>query len=206
MAFAQYVSLGGNCEVAFQFRRALGRDESSFFSWDFVSVPQVVALLENRFAGILEAQNIASWVDADRMAWDKAYGYRFHSPFATAEPHDDPEFDSRLAEHRQKAAYLIQKLYADAGPRAYFIVLREAWTPQDLTRLNELLSDIGHDYQLVVLSDTDATLDLGPNVAFRRLTHLAPVEDAPAGHEPSWDAVFAEFPHVEMLSSRAIRA
>jgi hypothetical protein len=31
--FDEYVSLGWNCEAAFQIRRALGRDDASFFNW-----------------------------------------------------------------------------------------------------------------------------------------------------------------------------
>lgn len=190
--FDEYVSLGGNCEVAFQLRRLLGRDSSSFFSWLFVDLDQVNALLGNRFAGILRPENLGRWPGG--MVLDQAYGYKFHSPFATEEPQADPEFEQKLADHRSKAEYLIDKLNQPAR-RAYFFKPMEPLTsPDGLEELRSHLAAIGGDFALILLTEQPLNFELGDRIFNRTLERFAPYDNATDGHEPSWDRVFSEFP------------
>lgn len=190
--FDEHVSLGGNCEVAFQLRRLLGRDSSSFFSWLFVDLGQVNALFGNRFAGILRAENLGGWPGG--MVVDRAYGYKFHSPFATDDPHADPEFEQKLSEHRSKVEYLIDKLNQPARRAYFFKPLEPLTSPDRLEKLRAHLTDIGGDFALIVLTERPLTFDLGDRVFNRTLERFAPYDNATDGHEPSWDRVFAEFP------------
>ncbi len=58
-SFDEYVSLGSDCEVGFQFRRVLGHDSSSFCNWNVTGIAALERLLATRFAEVLQEQNIA---------------------------------------------------------------------------------------------------------------------------------------------------
>lgn len=196
--FDEYVSLGGNCEVAFQMRRALGRDQSGICSWWFMDLPALLALLRDGFRKILMPNNLIPW--PGHMVRDTAYGYCFHSPFEAEQPIDDPNFADLLAEHREKVEHLKGRFYRPSGRRVYFLKLVQQPLDGELAELVSHLRTIGADFALVVLTVEPMEADLGPEVHFRTLERFAPIEAAQDGHEPSWDRIFAEFPHTALAT------
>ncbi len=206
MRYQHYVSLGHNCEIAFQFRRILGRDSSSFFSWNITPLSSLISLFKGRFVGILQADNLSQHGDGS-LVWDKSYDFAFHSPFSTPVPHDDPEFAVKLVAFREKTHYLVEKFYSTARSGdsvAYFykadevpVVRKEARALRNL--LNEI--HVNNDFNIIFLQPEDrAEPDWGePGLANRYLKRLAPWYDATDGHVSSYDKVFLEFPHVENM-------
>ena len=45
--YDHFVSLGFNCEAAFNFRRLLGRDDSSYFNWLVAPFGSMIKLIES---------------------------------------------------------------------------------------------------------------------------------------------------------------
>ncbi len=205
-AFSHWVSLGFNCEVAFQMRRVLGRDSSSFFSWNITPLAALSSLLDSRFAGILQPGNLSDHGDGV-LVRDASHGYSFHSPFATPNPHDDPAFAGKLAEFRVKVGYLLDKFAAIAAsgePVAYFHRTEEPDARAIGEHLMELLGRYHgevRNFVLVLIQPQDRQEPdwATPRLANRYLRRLAPFDDAPDGHVQSWDRIFAEFPHREPM-------
>jgi hypothetical protein len=204
--YQHYVSLGYNCEIAFQFRRLLGLDSSSFFSWNITPFRALQSLLKSGFSGILAAENLRKHGDGS-LVWDKSHEFAFHSPFSTPEPHDDPNFAEQLEAFRKKTKYLIDKFVevAHSGETvAYFYKTEEADAHTAAVALRFLLDEYhqGRDnYTLILLQTADrAESDWGEaRIANRYLKRFGPWHDATDGHVQSYDKVFREFPHVDTM-------
>jgi len=205
-AYHHYVSLGHNCEIAFQFRRVLGRDSSSFFSWNVTPLGALHSLLDARFAGILQPENLRPHGDGS-LVWDASHDFAFHSPFATPDPHDDPDFAAQLEDFRGKTNYLIDKFVETARGEesvAYFYKTEEPDARAHALALRDALDGYhqGRDNFIIVMLQTQdrAEADWGEaRIANRYLARFGPWYDATDGHVLSYDAVFSEFPHVEPL-------
>ena len=208
MTYSEYISLGYNCEAAFQIRRILGHDSSSFFSWNVTTLPQLMALLEHRFEGILLDDHIGP--HGGGLLTDEGYGYKFHSPFASADYKADPDYDSKLGRYRDRTAHLVAKFLRDRGPTestAYFYKAEGQSSGEEVRhaarRVHSLLAGLhgASPFVLVILQHRDFWEDPWdePGIFNRYLRRLAPFDDATDGHAQSWDAVFREFPHQEPL-------
>ena len=204
--YGHYISLGTNCEVAFQFRRVLQRDSSSFFSWNVTSSSSLLSLFRADFQSILSANNISQHGDGG-LCLDASHGYLFHSPFACPNPLDDPRFEASLASHRQKVNYLIEKLYESAkGDEriAYFYKTDEIEAKKVFTDLrNEMLRfHNGRDNFVIVavlpqtLAEPDWKEDGIDNCYIKR---FAPVDDASDAHVSTWDKIFRKHPHLDPM-------
>jgi hypothetical protein len=196
--YSEYVSLGYNCEVGFQIRRVLGREDSSFFNWNITHMAQLKSLLASRFSGILKPDNLEQHADGG-LVLDKSHGHLFHSPFATPNPFEDDKFEAHLEEYRNKTNYLIDKFYDVSGKRrCYFYKSEVDVDRKDCTYVRDELAKLGNDdFSLVILRHRDLTEDPWgeDQIYLRYLRRLAPWDDAADGHIDSWDAVFREFPH-----------
>ncbi|MBL6078692.1 hypothetical protein JMJ56_11795 [Belnapia sp. T18] len=207
--FEEYISLGSDCEVGFQFRRVLGRDSSSFFSWNVTGIAALERLLATRFDGVLQEADISAHADGS-MLLDGGYGYKFHSPFRGYDFRADPDYAARWADHLEKAGYLIAKFLRGrpAGHRtAYFYKIEPEEEVAELRRLlpavrGQLLDIHGpsHFELVVVLPQDRFEEDWGEaRIHNRYVRRLAPWHDATDGHVSSWDRIFSEFPHTEPL-------
>jgi hypothetical protein len=203
--YDEYISLGGRCETAFQFRRVLGRDSSSFFSWNVTPLPSLIRLLETDFAGILQPETLApnEW-----LVYDQSADYSFHLHGEGRKSKEHPDFLNNLAQFKEKADYLIQKLRDDArsGKRiAYFYRAEENYDlkPQ-AERVRDLLAALhgGINFTLIfVQEESRRTPDWNiEGVRNRYLTRFAPFNDQGDAHLLSWDKIFREFPHKEPLN------
>lgn len=199
VSFTNYVSLGSNCEIAFQFRRILGRESSSFFSWNVTSFAALTSLLSSRFGGILEEQNLAP--HGHGMVRDNGHDYLFHTPFSTPDPADDPDFAKNLEDHRSKARYLIDKFVSQAASddgTVYFYRTEEDDVKAKAIGVRDVLAEIhGRDnFRLVVIQAEGRREDDWQEacLANRYVLRLAPFNDATDGHVSSYDRIFREFP------------
>lgn len=208
-SFDEYVSLGSDCEVGFQFRRVLGHDSSSFCNWNVTGIAALERLLATRFAEVLQEPNIAAHADGS-MLLDRGYGYKFHSPFRGYDFRADPEYGARWADHLEKAGYLVGKFLRErpAGHRtAYFYKIEPEEEVAEVRRLlpsirAQLLDLHGPShFELVVVVPQDRFE--GPwgeeRIHNRYARRFAPWHDATDGHVSSWDRIFSEFPHKEPL-------
>lgn len=199
--FKRYVSLGQNCEVAFQFRRVLGTDESSFFSWNVTDFNSAIQLIENDFKDILMESNLERHENGG-MVKDKKYNYLFHTPFSTPEPCSDPEFALKLNGHRQKANYLINKMresYSAEWKTAYFYVSSETECRASSVALRDVLLKVHTkpNFTLIVLQDENMIEKSWDEQHLHNhyLKRLAPWHDATDGHVSSYDKIFRLYPH-----------
>ncbi|ACA17524.1 hypothetical protein M446_3114 [Methylobacterium sp. 4-46] len=198
--YRRYVSLGQNCEVAFQFRRIFGTDSSSFFSWNVTSFEAAIRLIDDDFEGILEECNLERHADG-RMVRDKGYDYLFHSPFATPEPRDDPDFAATLTRWRERTLHLVAKFreaYRAPWRTAYFYVTDQAACRSRAVRLRDALRarHEADNFVLVLLQDEGMREEPWgePCLANHYLKRLAPWHDASDGHVSSYDRVFRAHP------------
>lgn len=194
--FDQYVSLGYNCEVGFQIRRLLGHDETSYFSWGIFHIDSIIALIEEKFCGVFNHDSLA-WDKSHQLSRETKFDFAFHGPWLTGHPINDPEFERELSEHRQKAAHLAQKFLRPGGNRLYIYKPICTQPKEKIDRLAQLLANISPQSTMVLLrlgyeTSSNAT---HPMIVERVLEHAAPADAADMAHEPSWDRLFAEFPH-----------
>jgi hypothetical protein len=201
MTFDFYASLGDNCEAAFQIRRVLGRDDSSFFSWNITTPQAFNALIDNDFYDIMRPENLRPHV-ADLII-DGKYDYMFHSQYPHTPGVVYADYPDITAEHHKKASYLIDKLKANARSHqktAYFYksnrpdIKAEAY---EMAQRLETLHEGADNFVLVILQPASTEEDDWghPKLKNRYLRRLAPMDDAHDGHVFSWDKVFREFPH-----------
>ena len=205
--FDHYVSLGYNCEVAFQFRRILGKDSASFFSWNITSFDSLKSLLRTRFDGILKAENLEPHWDGS-LILDKSHQYYFHSPFQAPNPLDDANFEANLKTFQEKVNYLIEKLnsQANSGERvAYFYRTDEgnarAHALDVYNYLREILNNADNFTLIILQQEEKAEAEWGDvaGIKNRYLRRFAPGHDASDGHVQSYDKVFREFPSKEPM-------
>lgn len=207
--FDQYVSLGANCEVAFQFRRVLGKDFSSFFQWNVTLQEPLKNLLSSRFSGIAK-RNMLRYPGSGTLVEDLSYNYHFHwAGSLEGFPGDTP--DELFEENERKLQYLADKFIRNlqsTNRMAFFYALREPVVDysffSDILKILDSLAERRLDAAFIVLSTVDkselpADALIEPRLYFRNLRRFAPWEDATDGHVLSWDAVFREFPHNEEM-------
>lgn len=198
--YQHYISLGSNCEIAFQFRRVLQQDSSSFFSWNVTDCSALLRLLKTRFEGVAELGNIRPHSHPS-MLLDTRYDYLFHNPFATGEPSEDPQFDTTWAAYRSKVEYLVAKFLRDAASddrTAYFYKTDEEDVRGKARLIRDALQDLHpkDNFDLVIIQTRDREeADWGETrLRNRYVRRFAPFDDATDGHVSSYDAIFREFP------------
>ena len=199
MPFSHYMSLGINCEAAFQFRRVLGRDYASFFNWNVTPIETLVRLLEADFEDICLFENLV-FEGNGTLVRDKAYDYHFHWVGANIDCLDG----GGLIYHknRERLLYLAEKFRrttASGRSIAFFVTFNGQ---QNLALLNTVAHLLRTkfqcgDFKIIALTDKSgdlAFLSADDSIVARSLTRFAPWHDATDGHVSSWDQVFAEFP------------
>jgi hypothetical protein len=172
--FDEYVSLGSNCEVAFQLDRAFPSRRKHLFDWKITPLSALLDLLESRFAGIAEA---VAPGEHDGMSMDARYGFQFHN--------------QPVHQEREKCAYLGERFMAPTGRRCYILKPQAPPSDSDLARLRRLLDRLAHDYALVVLRRPDDPVPLGPSHTLR---FYAPAHAANEGDEAGYDDLFVDYP------------
>ena len=205
MIFDFYVSLGDNCEGAFQIRRVLGRDDSSFFSWNITTAKSFIDLMDNDFSGIMQPENLRPHV-AD-LVIDGKYEYMFHSQFPHRPDVVFTDYPEIAQTHQEKAQYLIDKLkknaVSDQTTAYFFKAAEEDAKPkaEEMLKRLETLHGGRDNFRFVLLQEASRHEDDWgyDRLKNRYLKRLAPMDDAHDGHVYSWDKVFQEFPHKDPM-------
>lgn len=200
--YDSYVSLGSNCEPAFQFRRLWGRDVSGYFNWMVTPLPALVEVVAADFQGLFARENLEP-VHEHTMVRDTRFGVTFHSPFhrRLGSTFEGPEFDQLHEGFLGKLAYLAAKFRANAQSNASTLYILKTDLPDARAHAGRLRDILlarypDHRFDLLVLQSADrseAQWD-EPRMFNRYLRRFAPVDDARDGHLESWDRIFAEFP------------
>jgi Putative papain-like cysteine peptidase (DUF1796) len=198
-----YVSLGWNCEAAYQFRRVVGSDRSSFFNWTYCNFKSMINIIDNDFNNLLQWENICP---SGVMIYDRANDIAFHG--AVFHGTDRGKFVElakyHLASLQSKTAYLIgkwRKLTKSNTFATYYIKLPDL---DDRRSAAGALRDTmktkypDHKFRIVVLGSLEnakSEPEWGePEIYNRYLERFAPDDDPAAGDARSWDRIFAEFP------------
>lgn len=193
-----YVSVGRNCEVAFQFRRVLGFDESNFFNWNVTPLESLIALIRHDFSRIDKADH---WTcdGHPHLLRDTFYNFGFHWVGGNAlEFRYSPEL---IEEQRKKNVYLANKfrtLMRDDSMKILFHITQESDAKNKLIEARDALVDYGSkNFHIVAIQSRDRYDDdwSEDHLSNRYVARIAPDEDATDGHIDSWDAIFFEFPH-----------
>lgn len=199
--YDNYVSLGRNCEVAFQFRRLLGKDVAYYFNWLWTPLGSLIRILDNDFAGAFEKDQLEAMRGG--MVLDHAYGIRYHSPFWKElgtdlsgarfhELHAQAMGKIDLFKHR------FRSLAQSPNKVLYFITTTEPDAREKAAEVRTVLAARypRHDFQVLVLMTEDKreAAWAEDRIHNRYLERFAPVLQATDGHQPSWDRIFAEFP------------
>lgn len=197
-----YVSLGYNCEVAFQFRRVLGRDVAYMFNWMVTPLDSLHRIVANDFEGSFLKENIEVTADPD-MLLDRAYGIRFHSPFRKELGRDlsGPRFEALYEQFQGKIALFKERFRGLAASRhrvLYVVKTDEERARERLAAFRDLMRTRWpeHDFEILALQlrGKEEPAWPEPRLHNRYMRRFAPTSDAPDGHLASWDKVFAEFP------------
>lgn len=200
--YDNYVSLGRNCEAAFQFRRLLGRDVAYYFNWLVTPFEALIAVIGADFAGTYRKENLQVTADTD-MLLDVGTGMKYHSAFRKELGRTlcGPRFEELYAESARKYAFLAQRfrdLACSANRVLYFVKTDEEEVRGKAIRLRDLLAARypAHDFALVIVQEQGKAENdwREPGVCNRYVERFAPVSRANDGHVPSWDRIFAEFP------------
>lgn len=200
--YDHYVSLGANCEPAFQFRRLWGRDVSGYFNWMVTPLPALVEVIAADFGGLFAPGSLEP-VHEHTMVRDTRFGVIFHSPFHArlGARFDGPEFEQLHRGFLGKLDHLAAKFRANAlsDDRTLYVVKTDIAGPRaHAARLRDLLRARypRHRFDIAVLQTADRSeADWREERLFNRyLRRFAPIDDARDGHLESWDRFFAEFP------------
>ena len=180
--FDQYVSLGFNCEVAFQMRRRLGDAPSGFFNWRVADVDAICRLIRRRFQAIMLDGCIGPGANV-AMLRDELNGFEFHTT-------DD------IAGERAKMTALGRRFLAPEGRRLYLLKPYDRdLTDSAMHQLAAALDGIDTDYRLVLLlNDRQNAPTLPDRFTVERLRFHAPDHQADQGDAEGYDRVFDRYP------------
>jgi hypothetical protein len=135
-----------------------------------------------------------------------ALGYMFHGPecWALGQLLAGSEFESGLEEHVSKCDYLREKFFAPRGRRLYLYKPQYTMPTEKVERLAELLAEISPGALMVLfrISHHTSSNATHPMICERAIGFHAPSDAMIEGDTASWDAVFAEFPHRDLIHAQ----
>lgn len=204
--YDHYVSLGENCEAAFNFRRILGKDISYYFNWLVTPLDSLIDIIENDFKDDFEIGNLYHKNNQIIMITDKRYNISHHSPFKEIEGQlSGSDFETIYKNHKDKLSLFKKRFRALAQSKLfvlYFIKAGELTGTTNVRIKCAKLRDImlnhypDHKFNIVVLQEKNR-LELQwdePRIFNRYLDRFAPYNNVPDYHKESWDRIFSEFP------------
>ena len=180
--FDEYVSLGFNCEIAFQLQRRLGREPAGFFNWRITEADALLSLLRSDFADLLRPEAIGPGENV-AMLTDRTHGYQLHVPAC-------------MVAERAKMEHLASRFRDPIGRRCYILKPRPetGMTRGQVAALISLLDAIDPDFHLVVLQQEQRQTLLPDRVSEHVLDFFAPMHAADQGDEAGYDRLFDAFP------------
>lgn len=199
-----YVSLGENCEAAFNFRRILGKDISSYFNWLVTSLDSLIKIVSDDFDGDFEKGNLYYKHDQTSMVTDRKYNISHHNTFKDGQL-SGVEFEALYTNQVEKLSLLKRRFRALANSDQsvlYFIKVSAMTGIKDVQKKCAHFRDLmtktypDHKFDIVVLQDKDRIEPQWdePNIFNRYVDRFAPFNNVPDFHKESWDRIFNEFP------------
>ena len=211
--FANIISLGANCEVAFRFCLRWGFVDSSLFSWanvsDTVQLAHALKDLDKFCSGPLALNAARMWVCGNT-------GIRIHGRLkndpglppvdAAAEAADKADLLGRVAHLREK----LRRYAADEASTLFIfrIPTSDVEAPGLADRLNDVENAIrgldARNWKLLLIAERRGAslIPRGPTRYVRSVRAFNPTNDVTAaerGDPVGWHAVFTEFAPVRIL-------
>lgn len=199
MRIDRVVSLGGDCEVAAQARRATGSDRAYPFDWWTVPVESVPKLLSTRFRHVFEVPYLSKRRDVVPVL-DSSYAGTTHiHEFRHGE--DFLAYDMELISRRlsEKYAFLGTRLVEDCAQGTTLFVRRKViYDPPAKDALARSIADICEaldgfcpDWRLLLIN-YEPGLSASPRVIQRSVVRY---DDAHhLGSDRGWDEMVATLP------------
>ena len=196
-AYDHLVSVGYNCEIAFQFFHLYRFLESSLFAWTYAySLQDTIHAIQH-----LEQVGANGFLPPDPLCQCRNTNVRFHlkDDPAMSLPQLEKELTSRVTYLKNKWV----KVCADTNQSVLYIVkVRSTDTQKNIDLLPQLYSTLKQTTQapfdLLIVCEKNAVLpDLNnPHIFIRRVDHYAPDDDVPnkkLAAMKDWEQIFFEF-------------
>lgn len=209
-----YASLGYNCEIAYQFRRVMGHDVSSYFNWCYGKPTSIAHMIERNFHQPFEYDMISS---DGIMIWERKYDILYHGDVfnKSNQGKDKAAKDFFYRNLREKIEFLIVKwnyIVNSEINMIYFLKLRQdsesVGIPRDIAILVRdaiLQSYPHHQFKIVAVMSLEQGMieeNWGEPLIYNRyIAQFAPDHDPEAGNSEEWNRIFHEFPLVHNLDN-----
>lgn len=193
------ISLGGDCEVAAQARRATGSNRAYPFDWWTTPIESVPKLLASRFRHMFEVEYLSKRSDVVPVL-DSSYGMTSHiHEFRHGEDFLAYELETISRRLTEKYAFLSARLFEDCSRGTTLFVRRNvAYDPSDgeslrrsVAEICDILGQVCPRYYLL-LTGYEPGLSEADHVLQRDVTRY---EDARLlGSDRGWDEMVATLP------------
>lgn len=181
MGFGAVISLGANCQAAYQIRRVLGVEVAYVFDWLVISPSAAAEAIRADFRVPLGADRLELRHD---HILDRPTGTRFVHDFPI-----DPGFLDHLPRVRDKYEFLGART-AEAAQRDPLFVMT-AVKPHKVRRVTDALTDVlGARWRLLIANGGDASSEPIDNVTFCRLGETQHQHGRWRGDDAGWEAAF----------------
>lgn len=123
----RFVSIGFNCQVAYQIRRATGHGEAYVFDWLITPLPALLRAIEHGLVDMLRPQHL-SINEAGNRVVDAATGLEHQHDFPTDEHHKVlPGFEAHVERARTRLLRRAERLFDLLGSRERVCLVRNLW-------------------------------------------------------------------------------
>lgn len=205
--YDHYISLGENCEAAFNFRRVVGKDISYYFNWLVVPIDALIKIVSDDFEGDFERGNLYYKGEQVSMITDRKYNISHHNPFKEIDGVlSGAAFDDLYGKHVEKLALFKRRFRAVAKSQMFVLYFIKAsdltGAKNDVRSKSRMFRDLmrkqypSHKFHIVVLQERGRFEPQwnDDGIFNRYLERFAPFNNVPDFHVESWDRVFSEFP------------
>lgn len=200
--YDHYISLGVNCEAAFNFRRILGKDIAYYFNWLVTPLSSLHQILENDFKNDFLKENLYYKGNQISMVTDRAYDISHHSPFKNIGGDlSGEEFDVLYKSQVEKLDLFKKRFFTLTNSKLkvlYFIKTSEDNAKEKSIGIKNLIQNKfpNHNFDIVVLQESHKSeAQWNENNIFNRyLARFSPYNNVPDTDSDSWDLIFKEFP------------
>jgi len=212
--YDEYVSLGGNCEIGFQFRR-YGKEPSSLFTWLVSDIDKIINVLSSDFENFYEFEDLVPY--AHDMVKSMQSGFAFHSRMHSKYNLVKKKFEfindentrrEFFQKEKSKYNYLIEKWnkLSQSNLRVvYFIKDTFSYTESQILKLEQVIleKNPNHKFKLVVIREgnTKERKSLSKNVDICHLNFFSD-KKYPAVQIidlAAWDMIYSYYPLKERI-------
>jgi hypothetical protein len=205
--FDHYMSLGNNCEIAFNLRRVLHKDISYYFNWLVTPIDGLIGILSSDFKDHFNKENLLYKGNPTQyeMITDTLYNLDHHSPFKKIKDFDfnSQEADSTYIEHLEKLELFKQRFHALQKSNLEVLYIIKTASHIDLNKINIiynllLTKNKFHKFSIAWIIDggdfkVENTLQKDIyRVSFPKFADFNRVESS--SDHATWDLFFQAFP------------